>query len=189
MTQIRAGGAARYVADADDFAVREDRLKAADQIFNATVVGGELSDTSRRGQAAEAGKGLGLRAVAGRQALFVCQLFQARQVHTAADGRHHVVGVELDQLVHAFAVKEDRVVVDDDQLVLAAGRAGLRDDADLIVVAIFQGLGHVLGRHRLDDRDREMFRLVAERPLKRSGERAFRVQKDRLVREDLLCSE
>ena len=49
VAEIRTGGAARDVADADDFAVRKDRFQAADEVFDAAVIGRELSDASGGG--------------------------------------------------------------------------------------------------------------------------------------------
>ena len=106
---VGAGGAPRDVLDPGDGAVREHRLQPDDHVLDPAVERRELADRAGRDQSAHLGERLGLRRVAGGQALLAQGVLEHLQRYAALGRGHHVHRVDLQDPVHPRAVEHDRV--------------------------------------------------------------------------------
>ena len=152
---VGAGGASGHVLDPRDVTARQDRLQAHHHVLDPAVQGGELPDGPGGNQAAHLGDGLGLRGVPGGQALLAHMVLEYLQRHAALGGRHHVLGVDVQDAVHPRAVDDQRVLDQGLETALGAGAPGPGDDGDALTLGVREDVRNLLGGDRVDDRGRE----------------------------------
>jgi len=155
VADVRAGRAARHGLDATDRAAGEDRLEPDDHVLDRTVERRELPDRTGRDEAAVLGERLGLRRVAGGEALQTEFVLEALERHARLHRHLHVLRVDVEHGVHPRAVEHDGVDHARLEAALGAGATGARDDVDQVVVREGEDRGDVLGGLGVHDGDRD----------------------------------
>jgi hypothetical protein len=162
VADVGAGGAARDVLDPAHPAAGEHGLASDDHVLDAAVERRELADAAGRDEPAHRRDRLRLRRVPRGEADFADLVLQVLERHAALHGRLHVVGVDLDDLVHQRAVDHDRHVGAALESTLRRGAAGARHDVDPVLVREPEHVGDLVGAAHHHHGGRQVHRVHAE---------------------------